>query len=990
MQTRNRSVWGALLRAAALGVLSLATAALAASNVVQYVRDAAGNIIEIKRQVAGGVAITSFDPTSGPVGSNVTIYGAGFSAVAADNLVKINGVVASVAAAAVGSLITTVPVGATTGRITVTVGGNTATSSQDFTVVAAGVPIVSSFSPTVGSSGTSVAVSGSNFVIGATTVKLNGVSATATVSSESNLTFAVPGSAGSGRISATTQSGTGVSSGDFIVPPPGIAAADIATTLRLNDGAAPVSFSISAQNKHALLLFEGTQDGYYTLQFSAFSSSPTSAFIDYKIYKPDNTLLTSGRVGNTNRPTIHVPKLPATGSYVAQISPASATLTSNVQYWTDPLVPIDGSPVAIALNAVGQTMRMRFDASAGQRLGLGVMSMTVAPSSSSASTFNVYHPSGTLLNNGAICSPGGGTNPQGNCDAEFTTTQAGIHTIVADIPSNLQASFSAQLSTPVSASLVVGTPQSSSLTRVGQDGRHVLPLLVNDSVAVELLGISAAPQNHSYNLRIYKPDGSLFGSAASSTVSLAGLANLPVAPTAGDYVVEVDPNFGAYGSYTVVAKAGSQLDTTSAAAGFNTSTAGESARFRFSATAGQNVTVGIDTLAHIPASSSASSLTLFKPDGSQLATQSCYTSNPGGRCKIGAANLPVTGVYAVVVTPPAGARVTGNITLSEDQTASLTAGQEADVAVNRTGQSVRYSFSGTAGDYLGIDLVNVSTTPIGQTVTLTAYKPDGSLFFGIGSYPATTRNYLILPALPTTGTYKVVADAAYGATWQGRIALRAAATMAIDGAARALATTYQGQVARLTFSATSGQRLEFGGSGLSYAASNSGSTDITLFRPDGTVNGSMNCYTLYTGCDFTVTSLPVTGIYSLTIAPPPTATISGGTLSLSTPLAGTFLIGDPAQTIAINRPGQTARYSFSGTAGQLLRLNWSGAVTSGGATVNVSVLKPDGSALSSGSYANGSSSGFDIASLPSSGTYTVVIDPLFAATTSASFALITR
>jgi len=74
----------------------------------------------------------------------------------------------------------------------------------------------------------------------------------------------------------------------------------------------------------------------------------------------------------------------------------------------------------------------------------------------------------------------------------------------------------------------------------------------------------------------------------------------------------------------------------------------------------------------------------------------------------------------------------------------------------------------------------------------------------------------------------------------------------------------------------------------------------------------------------------------------------------------------------------------------LLRLNWAGAVVGNGATVAVSVLKPDGSTLTSSSFVNAATGGVDIASLPTTGTYTVVFDPTLAATMSASVSLVTR
>lgn len=79
-------------------------------------------------------AITSVAPSSGTIGSIVTITGTNFSATPASNTVKFNGEAATVNASTTTTITTTVPVGATTGKITVTTSGGTATSATDFTI----------------------------------------------------------------------------------------------------------------------------------------------------------------------------------------------------------------------------------------------------------------------------------------------------------------------------------------------------------------------------------------------------------------------------------------------------------------------------------------------------------------------------------------------------------------------------------------------------------------------------------------------------------------------------------------------------------------------------------------------------------------------------------------------------------------------------------------------------------------------------------------
>ena len=83
--------------------------------------------------------ISSFNPTSGPIGATVTITGTNFSTIPTDNVVLFNGITASVIASTATSITATVPDGATSGKISVTIAGSTTTSADDFSVT---IPIV--------------------------------------------------------------------------------------------------------------------------------------------------------------------------------------------------------------------------------------------------------------------------------------------------------------------------------------------------------------------------------------------------------------------------------------------------------------------------------------------------------------------------------------------------------------------------------------------------------------------------------------------------------------------------------------------------------------------------------------------------------------------------------------------------------------------------------------------------------------------------------
>lgn len=80
------------------------------------------------------ISIFSFSPTSGPIGTTVTISGEGFSIVPEHNNVTFNTAEASVISSTSTSITVTVPTGATTGPVYVSISENEGISSSVFTV----------------------------------------------------------------------------------------------------------------------------------------------------------------------------------------------------------------------------------------------------------------------------------------------------------------------------------------------------------------------------------------------------------------------------------------------------------------------------------------------------------------------------------------------------------------------------------------------------------------------------------------------------------------------------------------------------------------------------------------------------------------------------------------------------------------------------------------------------------------------------------------
>ncbi len=167
-------------------------------------------------------SISTFSPTSGPENTTVTITGVNFSDTAGDNTIKFNGTSASPITATKTQLTVAVPAGATSGPITVTVNGKTATSDADFmvTVASAASPTITSFTPTSGAVGSSVVITGTSFstTISANAVTINGAVAVVTAATTTQLTVTVPsGGSTTGKITVTTNSLMATSSADFTI-----------------------------------------------------------------------------------------------------------------------------------------------------------------------------------------------------------------------------------------------------------------------------------------------------------------------------------------------------------------------------------------------------------------------------------------------------------------------------------------------------------------------------------------------------------------------------------------------------------------------------------------------------------------------------------------------------------------------------------------------------------------------------------------------------
>jgi subtilisin family serine protease len=407
-----------------------------------------------------------------------------------------------------------------------------------------------------------------------------------------------------------------------------------------------------------------------------------------------------------------------------------------------------------------------------------------------------------------------------------------------------------------------------------------------------------------------------------------------------------------------------------------TRAADENARLKFDGQAGQRISLKLSAV-----TMSAAYVSILKADGTPLGGNA-YVSIFGGF--LDTRLLPTTGSYTILVDPQGTA--TGSMTLNlydvpTDAAGGITpSGTPFTATIATPGQNARLTFSGQAGQRVSLKLSPVTIA----NSYVSILNPDG-MPLGGAVYVSSFGGFVDTRTLSANGTYTILVDpqdAAIGATTLSLFDVPAdiTGTVALSGPAFTATMATPGQNARLTFAGQSGQRIS-----LKLAPVTIPSSYVSILKPDGTQLAG-NVYVSSSGGFVDTKTLPATGTYTIVADPQDTA-IGSMTLALfevPPDLAGTMTAGGPPATFATTAPGQNARISFDGRAGQQVSLKLSAVSI---ANSYVSILKPDGTALGGNAYV-GTSGGFlDARLLPVAGTYTILLDPQEAASGSATLAL---
>lgn len=429
------------------------------------------------------------------------------------------------------------------------------------------------------------------------------------------------------------------------------------------------------------------------------------------------------------------------------LASSAATITGTIA--------IDGAPLQVTL-PVGDTARISFVGSAGQKLGLGFS----AVSGPSRSVSVLKPPNGAELAFTSVSSSG--------AELDLSLPVDGTYTIVLNASSSASGSVTLTLSSDLVLPPVIdGDSTRVIIARPGQNARLTFSAANGDH-----LGLAVSDKTgSSIPITLLKPSGStLLGSTTSAAVN-----EYDIDPLAdGGYTLFLDLNRADTASATFTLSRDIHVTILPGLlpVPITIDRLGQNASLAFEVQTGDDVGIGLSD-SSIP----KTYVTLVGPGLSlsrvgSLADGMTYFSGPSGRGELDAKNL-AGGTYRIVVDPdPNSAGVaTGSVTvtLSHDVASTVQVGGPAvTFPMSFIGQNGRAFIDLVQGQSVQITYSNVTTQIEAQL-----RRPDAGLFrWGWVSGGATWTTTQIGPA-PMTGRYPLRLD-----PWEG---VASSAVIKVDG-----------------------------------------------------------------------------------------------------------------------------------------------------------------------------------------------------------------
>lgn len=917
-------------------------------------------------------AISGLSPTSGAIGTPVTVSGSNFGATQGSSTVKFNNVTATPTSWSATSIAVPVPASATTGPVVVTVGG-AASNGVTFTVVPP--PSISGLSPNSGPLGQSVTVSGSNFgaTQGASLVKFNGVTATPTSWSNTSVAAPVPAGATTGPVVVTAAGGN--SNGVTFTVTASI------VNLSPTSGGSGTPVTISGSNF-------GVTQGSSTVKFNGVTATPTS-WSATSIGAPVPSSATTGNVVVTVGGV-------ASNGVVFTIPPSITTLS--------PTNGIVGQSVLISGTKFGSTQgtsTVKFNGVTATPTNWGASSITapvpsgattgpvvvtVAGAASNGVTFTVITTgavSGTITRSsdataliGALIEAlqsgvvKGSTNSGANGGYSIGGLNAGTYDVrvsaIGYVTSSTSgvvisaggiATANAALSlspaaitgkitqsdgTTALAGATVRAYQNTSVigsATTNSSGDYLVQPLTSGIYMVEASATGYVPQsanwlnvstgnNETVNLSLgksritytYDETGRLIAvtdplseTAIYSYDTVGNLLSISRQPATGTSIIAFTPKAGEVGTPVTIS-----------GTGFSTNLSLNTVKFNGVTAAVSSVT-STQLVATVPPGATSGTISVTSPTGTAASSGSFTVGAPAGSPSIIGFSPTIAGTGQTVTITGTGFEPEANsdrVYFNPNHLASVASATATSINAGVPNLAV-------AGPL-------VVETPSGKAMSSTDFYPSSS---------------------PTDVQVA------------SRIAIGETKNISLSGA---------NKIAYLTFDATVGRQLALNFSSMTMGGC---CLAVKVVQPNGF--DLTNTWLFSTPGIFPETLiLPATGTYTVSMVAGSQVTGSiTATLqvldNLPPDLKGSIVPGGVEVPITLATPNQNARLTFNGIANRQVVLSLSGVSigTSPFSTAKVSIYKPDGSVLLAPT--DFGTTGLSLAPiiLPVTGTYVILIDP---------------
>lgn len=472
------------------------------------------------------------------------------------------------------------------------------------------------------------------------------------------------------------------------------------------------------------------------------------------------------------------------------------------------------------------------------------------------------------------------------------------------------------------ARVSVGGSASLAINQAGKHGVMLFDGTAGSYLTVDFTSFSASTVSY----RLYQPNQAQLSAGVVNASNRS--IHLPPLPQNGSYTLVLSPG-ASTANVTVRLSENRSIAVDGVSLSDNISFAGQSLRWLFNAEAGYHLSLGLSGI------SLTRSVVLyaFTADGQRIGIGACLPSG----CALDYENLPVTGLYTVLVVPVDATTGTLTATLSKDIEALLQPGVLLDLALLRHGQKARLSFDEAAQQSPLIRLSNIAVIGTTEAGEAKLRNPDGSLLtlFPFRHGIDIARN---LFGLPQSGTHTLLIKPHPQSTRTTmRVALQSSVPLSVDDEPRAVELA-AGESGRFTFVAAAGDHV---GLGIDNLVTSSSHLEIGVYRPDGGPLTGFSCRVTTRGCGAPLNNLSA-GIYTIIITNPVASASASFALLLSSEVTGE-LVADEPLALSIARRGQRARLTFPGTLGQSVGMGLAAISTMpADRQVILSIYKPSG------------------------------------------------